>query len=225
MTLNQTQAGQIAHAIFANLLRQTTASVMPTISASAACRLGIAAYGFDASSMSPLPWFSPPMSPSVSAKPKVGNMRGGAVGMSTYPSSPITFASRIVFRNWANALVPAQVDPEQRQADDGELRVPVGPRHGELERVRRRGEVLERKLEEVVRVRPLPADDAEPVRERPAVVVPGHPACDLVDAEEAEPDRQLEAEMAPAARQVALADCCDGGGHVGLLITTGRFYD
>ena len=32
----------------------------PTISASAACRLGIAAYGFAASSTRPLPWLSPP---------------------------------------------------------------------------------------------------------------------------------------------------------------------
>jgi hypothetical protein len=31
--------------------------------------------------------------------------------------------------------------------------------------------------------------------------------------------------MAPAAGQVALADGCDGGGHVPLLVTTVRFYD
>src|SRR5262249_7790629 len=43
MTLNQTTAGQSAQATFATLCRQTYASVTPTISASAAWRLGIAA--------------------------------------------------------------------------------------------------------------------------------------------------------------------------------------
>ncbi len=45
----------------------------PTISASAACRLGIAAYGFEASSISPLPWFSVPTDEcaSVSTKPEL----------------------------------------------------------------------------------------------------------------------------------------------------------
>ena len=43
MTLNQTQAGQSAQATFAKRFLQTLKSTTPTISASAACRLGIAA--------------------------------------------------------------------------------------------------------------------------------------------------------------------------------------
>ena len=71
---------------------------MPTINASAAWRLGIAAYGFAASWISPLPWFRPPNWASVSPKPKLGNIRGGAVGSAMYPIRPIAFASRIQFR-------------------------------------------------------------------------------------------------------------------------------
>ena len=38
--------------------RQTEAMTTPTISASIACRLGIAAYGFAAKAISPLSWFT-----------------------------------------------------------------------------------------------------------------------------------------------------------------------
>ena len=83
ITLNQTQAGQSSQSTLATLLRQTEESTSPTISASAACRLGIAAYGLAANSTSPLPWLSWPKFESVSLKPKSGNIRGGAVGSST----------------------------------------------------------------------------------------------------------------------------------------------
>ena len=43
MTENQTQPGQINQIAFANTFRHTAKSTSPTISASAACRLGIAA--------------------------------------------------------------------------------------------------------------------------------------------------------------------------------------
>ena len=43
ITANQTQAGQAAQKAFAHQLRQTEKRTTPTISASAACRLGIAA--------------------------------------------------------------------------------------------------------------------------------------------------------------------------------------
>src|SRR4029077_16277544 len=45
MTQNQTQAGQIAHASFDHRPREARKRKMPTIKASAAWRLGIAAYG------------------------------------------------------------------------------------------------------------------------------------------------------------------------------------
>ncbi len=41
----------------------------PTMSESAACRLGIAAYGFAASDTSPEPWLRPRIPSSVSWKP------------------------------------------------------------------------------------------------------------------------------------------------------------
>ena len=63
--------------------RQTDAITIPTIRASMAWRLGIAAYGFAANAIRPLSWFSDAYSASVSEKPHSGNILGGAVGMST----------------------------------------------------------------------------------------------------------------------------------------------
>ena len=83
ITANQTQTGHSRNRIFKAQWRVTEASTTPTISASAACRLGMAAYGFDASSTSPLPWLRPPSCPSVSVKPTDVKNRGGAVGSST----------------------------------------------------------------------------------------------------------------------------------------------
>ena len=60
ITANQTHAGQASQIAFAHERRTTVAITTPTISASAECRLGIAAYGFDANSISPLPWLRPP---------------------------------------------------------------------------------------------------------------------------------------------------------------------
>src|SRR4051794_13531771 len=79
ITANQTQTGQISQTAFQIGRRTTDARITPTISASAACRLGIAAYGFEASSTSPLPWLRPPNWESVSLKPIDGKKRGGAV--------------------------------------------------------------------------------------------------------------------------------------------------
>src|SRR3954452_20174888 len=62
-------------------------------------------------------------------------------------------------------------------------------------------------------MRPFPADDAEPVADGLCRVVAGHAPRHLVDAEEAEPDHELEDEMAPAAGQVTLSGCDDGGSH------------
>src|SRR5919201_566529 len=98
ITENQTHAGQRAQNAFAIQLRQTTKRTTPTINASAACRLGIAAYGLATKLISPLPWLRLANCESVSSKPRSGNILGGAVGRSTYPTSPITFASRIAFR-------------------------------------------------------------------------------------------------------------------------------
>ena len=54
-----------------------------TIVASSACRLGIAAYGFEAKATKVDEWLTVECAASVSVKPAPGNMRGGAVGSST----------------------------------------------------------------------------------------------------------------------------------------------
>ena len=84
MTENQTQAGQSEPEHLATQrARQTPNMTMPTMNASIACRLGIAAYGFAASAIRPLSWLTPEYCASVSTKPQLGNIRGGAVGTRT----------------------------------------------------------------------------------------------------------------------------------------------
>src|SRR6188472_3869720 len=79
ITANQTHAGQSSQTVLDHQCLQTSAIVIPTISASAECSDGIAAYGFAANWTNPLPWLTPPMFASMSGKPNVGNIRGGAV--------------------------------------------------------------------------------------------------------------------------------------------------
>ena len=83
MTQNQTQSGHSAQTRRSHLRRVTVMSMIATMSASAAWRLGIAAYGFGATSTRPLPWFIELMLPRVSMKPSDWNIRGGAVGRRT----------------------------------------------------------------------------------------------------------------------------------------------
>src|SRR2546429_9641460 len=80
MTENQTQSGQSAQTAFANQLRQTAKRTTPTISASAAWRLGIAAYGLAKKLTKPLPWLRLGDCGSAAAKAESGNKRGEAVG-------------------------------------------------------------------------------------------------------------------------------------------------
>jgi hypothetical protein len=102
ITVKQTQSGQSMNRPFSQRVLTTDASIRPMRSESAACRLGIAAYGFDPSCTSPLLWLIENVF-SVSTKPRSGNMRGGATGIATKPTRPITFASMIVFRHFAKA--------------------------------------------------------------------------------------------------------------------------
>src|SRR5437870_8376044 len=95
MTANETQAGQRSQSAFHTGRRTREASTIPTISASAACRLGIAAYGFPASWTTPFVWWS--------MNPMLGNMRGGAVGSTTYPIRPARLAPMIALRKRENA--------------------------------------------------------------------------------------------------------------------------
>ena len=54
-----------------------------TIRASSACRLGIAAYGFEENATNVDEWFTVECAASVSVNPAAGNIRGGAVGSRT----------------------------------------------------------------------------------------------------------------------------------------------
>jgi len=83
ITAKHTQAGQISQSTRATRVRHTEAITRPTISASIAWRLGIAAYGFAANVTTSLCWLTEPSSASVSVKPHSGNIRGGAVGIRT----------------------------------------------------------------------------------------------------------------------------------------------
>ncbi len=83
ITANLTQAGHASQSARASDDRHTDAITIPTISASIAWRLGIAAYWFEANATSPLSWLIELNSASVSEKPHSGNIRGGAVGIRT----------------------------------------------------------------------------------------------------------------------------------------------
>src|SRR5256885_16542033 len=79
MTENQTQSGQSAQTAFANQLRQTAKRTTPTISASAAWRLGIAAYGLAKKLTKPLPWLRLAERRGGASQPKARKQpRGGA---------------------------------------------------------------------------------------------------------------------------------------------------
>src|SRR5205823_13652505 len=58
-----------------------------------------------------------------------------------------------------------------------------------------------------------PADHPQAVRERPGRVAVGDSTRYLVGEEEPEPDRELQAEIRPAARQVTPSDPLDAGSH------------
>ena len=138
ITANQTQAGQSSHSAFAHQCRQTSAIEIPTISASAACRLGIAAYGFAASWISPLPWFSV-----ADVRERVGEAEGREHPRRRRRDDHVADQADHVREQDPVAeaherLVPAQVDPEQREPDDRELGVPVRPVDEQHEEVRAR---------------------------------------------------------------------------------------
>ena len=100
------------------------------------------------------------------------------------------------------ALVGTEVDVEQRDPDDGELREPVGvgrrldQERGALD------EVLQRQLDHRVEVA-LALDDPLAVREGAADALVCRAARHLVDDVEADPDRELEEQVRPAARESA----------------------
>jgi len=140
--------------------------------------------------MSPESWFTDEYCASVSTKPHSGNIRGGAVGTriadeahEVRDDEPVAEAGE--------ALVVLEVDPEQREADDGELREPVRV-GGQRDHQRRAvDEALDRRLEERAELL-LRAKDPLTVREGDGDVAVRCPARHLVRHVEAHPDRELE---------------------------------
>src|SRR4029450_7584945 len=97
------------------------------------------------------------------------------------------------------ALVVAEVDPEQRQPDDHELREPVRIRRREDQETRALNEVLHPRLDQRPElVLGLSDERAAPERLGDAAVrsASGH----LIGGVETEPDRELKGEMRPTAR-------------------------
>ena len=95
-------------------------------------------------------------------------------------------------------LVSEEIDPEQRDPDDRELREPVRP----VERVEENAAGMDRDplqvgLDQRVE-RPLDVDDGLPVAESLRRASIGDAASDLVDPEEPEPDAELEEKVTPA---------------------------
>ena len=153
MTLNQTQARPGSQSTFAQRRRTTIAIKTPTISASAACRLGIAAYGFAANCDDARVVVHGRVPASVSVKPASGNIRGGAVGMSDVADEPDQVRDDQRVPEAEEALVRAEVDPEQRDADDRELREPVRVRGRLDEEADDARRLLERQLDIEPRLR------------------------------------------------------------------------
>ena len=109
-------------------------------------------------------------------------------------------------------VVPPEVDPEHGEPDDRELGVPVRPGDRRLEQVALVDELLERELVQAVRDARLEVEHAVAVRERLVRVAVRERTRELVEHREPEPDPELEAEIAPPARQVPAA-CCHHRGH------------
>ena len=102
------------------------------------------------------------------------------------------------------SVVAAEVDEHQRQADDRELGVPVGPRHERGQKLRAVHDPLQRQLEERVGVA-LDPDYVEPVVEGFRWIAVGDPARGLVHGQETEPDGKLAREVRPTPGQETMA--------------------
>ena len=103
-------------------------------------------------------------------------------------------------RKAGEALVVLEVDPEERRADDCELREPVRVRRQQDHERRPVDESLDRGLEERAE-RLLLTEDPLAVLERVRDAAIGRAARDLVRDVEADPDHELEGQMRPAAWQ------------------------
>ena len=123
----------------------------------------------------------------------------------------------------AEAFVPAEVDPEQRQADHGELRVPVCPRRSGYEQRGGVGHALHGQLKEVMRHPLLERDHTQPVPESLARGCVREVPDREVREVEPEPDDELDPEVPPTARQHTTSQRRDSlHGATLILRVTGR---
>ena len=133
---------------------------IPTMSASIAWRLGIAAYGFAANAIRPLSWLIDEYWQSVSTKPHSGNIRGGAVGHEDVADEADEVRGDQPVAEAREALVVPEVDPQQRRTHDGELRKPVRVRRQRDHDRRGVDDALDRRLEERAEVRSVRSTDS-----------------------------------------------------------------
>ena len=113
----------------------------------------------------------------------------------------------------------AQVDPQEREADDRELRVPVGPRDERGQQLGAVHDPLERELDQCVRMA-LDPDHVQAVVERLRRIAVGDPACGLVGGEETEPDRKLTPEVTPTSGQETTAGSYEDAHGNRTILTT-----
>jgi len=92
-------------------------------------------------------------------------------------------------------LASAEVDPEQHECDNCELRAPVRERHEGVERARVARKVLQTQFDEPVHQIALELCDAESVCERPTAVVAGSGLDQLVAEDEREPEGGLQRQV------------------------------
>jgi hypothetical protein len=193
--------------------RTSVASANPTISASAVCRLGMAAYGSrELDEARPV---VEPFGPRERVcEPQVrnesrwcGRHRDVADEAERVRDDDRVAHPRIAF-------VAAQVDPEHREPHNRELRQPVGPVDGVEKHPRLDDRSLDVRLVEGAEPL-LDADDPVRVCERFGGPAVRETSGDLVCDEEAEPDRKLAQEVAASARESegSAARCCSALGE------------
>ena len=100
----------------------------------------------------------------------------------------------------------AEIHPEECEADNRELGVPVRPRDQLAEHSRGHGKLLQRQFEDVVGHALLEVEDPPAVDESLRGIAVGPAARDLVGEHETEPDQELAGEIGVAAWENA-ASC------------------
>ena len=165
ITANQTHGAHASHSTFAQRRRTSVAMTTLTISASSACRLGIAAYGFDEKATKRR----------GVVDRRVRRERVGEAGFGEHPrrrrrqqhvaeeADQVPEDQRVP--EGVEALVVLEIDPGERETDDRELREPVRDRGRLDQEAGALDDSLQRQLDHRVEAA-LELDDPLAVRER-----------------------------------------------------------